>query len=266
MRNTTYTEKNAFLTSDMQYTLGRASARLPGVDYQQIPYIDAWGRTEQTGTSAERAFNNFVNPAYTTKIDTSKMEEELLRLYRATGEAGVLPKRAAKYFTVDGERKDLTAEEYVTYATKKGQNAYKLLRDLTASKQYQKLSDAEKADAVKEVYDLANQTAKASISDYGPESWIQKAVEAQRKYGISQDVYISLKTSTADIQSLKDADGETIANSKGLLIMQEVYKAPGLTDQQRTAMFEYLGVGKTIRHWNKTLVNDKLREMKRASQ
>ena len=40
-RYTTYTSKNAFLTRDMQYTVGRASARIPGWDYQQIPYIDA---------------------------------------------------------------------------------------------------------------------------------------------------------------------------------------------------------------------------------
>ena len=45
VRMTTYTDKNKFLTTDQQYTLGRISARVPGVDYQQIPYIDAWGRT-----------------------------------------------------------------------------------------------------------------------------------------------------------------------------------------------------------------------------
>ena len=117
-RYTTYTEKNAFLTGDMQYTLGKASARIPGVDYRQIPYIDAWGREEQTGNAAERAANNFLNPAFTSNVETSAMEEELMRLYEATGEGSVFPSRAAKYFTVDKERKDLTAEEYVSSSLK----------------------------------------------------------------------------------------------------------------------------------------------------
>ena len=53
-RYTTYLEQDGFLTGDMQYALGKASARTPGWDFQQIPYIDAWGRTERTGTAGAR--------------------------------------------------------------------------------------------------------------------------------------------------------------------------------------------------------------------
>ena len=140
-RMTTYTEKNAFLTPDAQYTLGRISGRIPGWDYNQIPYIDAWGRTERTGGAAKRAVDNFLNPAYTSKAGSSPMEDELTRLYDATGEKNVFPARAGKYFTVNGERKDLTAEEYVTYATKKGQLSHTLVTELTGSKSYQSMTD-----------------------------------------------------------------------------------------------------------------------------
>ena len=140
-RMTTYTEKNAFLTPDAQYTLGRISGRIPGWDYNQIPYIDAWGRTENAGGAAKRAVDNFVNPAYTSKVGSSPMEDELTRLYDATGEKNVFPVRAGKYFTVNGERKDLTAEEYVTYATKKGQLSHTLVTELTGSKSYQSMTD-----------------------------------------------------------------------------------------------------------------------------
>ena len=140
-RMTTYTEKNAFLTPDAQYTLGRISGRIPGWDYNQIPYIDAWGRTERTGGAAKRAVDNFVNPAYTSKAGSSPMEDELTRLYDATGEKNVFPARAGKYFTVNGERKDLTAEEYMTYATKKGQLSHTLVTELTGSKSYQSMTD-----------------------------------------------------------------------------------------------------------------------------
>ena len=263
-RYTTYTERNAFLTSDMQYTLGRASARIPGVDYQQIPYIDAWGRPEMSGNAGERAFNNFLNPAYTSEIETSAMEEELLRLYRSTGEGGVLPSRAAKYFTVSGERKDLTAKEYVQYATLKGQASYHLIRSLTESEAYRAMSEEEKVQAVKNAYDLANQTAKAEISDFGADSWVRKAVEAQEKYSIPRETYITLKTQVSGLESLKDREGETIDNSRSLLIMEAVYNTPGLSDKQRQAMFEYLGVGKKVRNLNKAAVREKLREMRKG--
>ena len=140
-RMTTYTEKNAFLTPDAQYTLGRISGRIPGWDYNQIPHIDAWGRTENTGGAGKRAFDNFANPAYTSEVKSSPMEDELLRLYETTGEKGVFPARAGKYFTVNGERKDLTAEEYVTYATKRGQLSHTLVTELTGSKSYQSMTD-----------------------------------------------------------------------------------------------------------------------------
>ena len=262
-RYTTYTEKNAFLTGDIQYTLGKASAKIPGWDYQQIPYIDAWGRTEAIGNAGTRAFNNFVNPAYTSQIQNSAMEKELLRLYEATGESGVFPQRAEKYFTVDQERKDLTAQEYVKYAELKGQSAYQLVTDLVKDKKYQAMSDQDKAAAVENAYKLANQQAKQKVGGYKPESWIIKAAEAEKKHGIDQETYVLLKTQTAGIESLKDKDGETISNSKGLQIMELVYGYTGLSDKQKEAMFEYLGVGKTIRHYNPGKVKQELEKMKK---
>lgn len=262
-RYTTYTEKNAFLTGDIQYTLGKASAKIPGWDYQQIPYIDAWGRTEASGNAGTRAFNNFVNPAYTSQIQSSAMEKELLRLYEATGESGVFPQRAEKYFTVDQERKDLTAQEYVKYAELKGQRAYQLVTDLVKDKKYQAMSDQDKAAAVENAYKLANQQAKQKVGGYKPESWIIKAAEAEKKHGIDQETYVLLKTQTAGIESLKDKDGETISDSKGLQIMELVYGYTGLSDKQKEAMFEYLGVGKTIRHYNPGKVKQELEKMKK---
>lgn len=263
LRYTTYTEKNVFLTGDLQYTLGRASARIPGWDYQQIPYIDAWGRVEQTGSAAARTFQNFLNPAYVSRVEMSPMEQELLRLYEATGESGVLPSRAAKFFTVDGQRKDLTAEEYVTYAKRKGQTAYTLLQDLTSGKDYEAMTDEQRVKAVEDVFELANQQAKAAISDYETAGWMENARKAEADYGIAVEQYIALRIQTAGIVSLKDKDGKTITNSKSLLIMQEIYNTPGLTQKQRKALFEFLGVGKSVQHYNKAAVQEALEKMKR---
>lgn len=260
-RYTTYTNKNnKYLTPDMQYAVGKASARIPGWDYNQIPYIDAWGRPELTGKPGERAFNNFLNPAYTSNIDESPMEKELMRLYNATGEA-VFPSRASKNLTVSGEAVTLGADDYVKYAQQKGQGAYKRLTALTRDSEYKKLTNEEKVQCVKDLYTLTDQIAKSKVSKYEPESWVTKALAGEKK-GISATDYVIARAKTSDVESLKDKNGETIANSKGLLVMEQIYSIGGLTSDQRQYLFSAMGVGKKIIHYNKALVQQELRKMR----
>lgn len=177
LRYTTFTSKNSKLTNNVQYALGRASAKIPIWDYSQIPYIDAWGRTESTGDVGTRAFNNFLNPAYTSTVDMSDMEQELLRLYEVTGE-NVFPSRAKKYFNADNQEINLTGEQYVTYAQKKGGEAYKWLTELTQNATYRSMSDEEKADCIARIYSAANEVAKAEVvSSYEPTKWVKEALK-----------------------------------------------------------------------------------------
>lgn len=264
-RMTTYTDKNKFLTPDMQYALGKASARIPGVDYGQIPFIDAWGRTENSGGVVARAFNNFANPAYTSKVSGSKMEDELSRLYEATGETKVLPQRAPKSFTVNKENKQLTGEEYVKYATKRGQTSYKIVSELTGLASYKSMSDGDKADAVAKAYEYANIVGKMSVSNYQTDGWAAKAIDTVKKTGISEAQYIALYLAKGGIESLKDKNGDTISNSEGLQIMELVYQQKGLSDKQRAALFEDFGVGKSIRHWNRARVDEQLAIMRKKA-
>ena len=210
-RMTTYTEKNSFLTKDMQYTLGKASAKIPFWDYNQIPYIDAWGRKEASGSALARGANNFLNPAYTSTIETSSMENELLRLYDKTGDASVFPTRADKYFMVDGKRKDLTAEEYEKYATLKGQKSYKLVTALVKSKAYKSLSNEEKVEAIEAVYEYADQKAKEAVSKYKPETWVTNA----DAFGSDVGNYFAFRAETS---SARGEDG-TLSKNEGVDII-----------------------------------------------
>lgn len=199
-RMATYTDKNnTKVTQDMQYFLGRLSAKIPGLDYNQIPYIDAWGREEASGGPFERAFNNFLNPAYMSEVNTSEMERELERLYSSVGETEILPSRAPKSFTVDGVDIDLTAEQYVEYATFRGQRAYELLRELTESKRYSGLDDKLKASAVKKCYSVANEEAKALVSDFSLGKFHQSMDKAEGA-GISGSDYILFYVTVSELK------------------------------------------------------------------
>ena len=191
-RMTTYTDKNGNLPTDLQYTIGKVSQKIPGWDYQQMPYIDAWGRTEESGDALVRSINNLFNPAYVSQVDVDSVEQELQRLKDATGDGGVFPTRAARYFTVNGERKDLTAEEYQQYAKTLGNTSYQLVKEGTGSAAYRSMSDSEKAAYIDRLYDYADQTAKASISAYKMETWVKNAKSAKQDIGVSPAEYVAL--------------------------------------------------------------------------
>lgn len=173
-RMSTYTDKNSPIPGDIQYALGKASARIPGLDYQQIPYIDAWGRTETSGPLGLEMFNQFLNPAYTSQTVETPLDEEVQRLYTETGESGVVPDRAPRYLTVGGERIDLSKDQYVEYATQRGQLSYQLGTEMIQNPVYQSLPDDQKADILDDVYTYADALAKMEVSDYTPPEWISK--------------------------------------------------------------------------------------------
>lgn len=223
-RMTTYTDKTLPLATDAQYAIGRSSARLPGAEYQQIPYIDAWGREEEAESLPVRVFNNLGNPAYVSRINETAVDKEVQRLYDATGDGAVVPTRAPKYFSVGGERLDLSKDQYVTYAKERGQMAYQVIESLTKSKTYQALSDTDKAAAIDAAYDYANALAKEKVSEYKPDGWIKKA----RDGGIDPAVYILYRASA-------DADGN------GSVTQQEAEKAARMlpvADSQRAKLWQ----------------------------
>lgn len=224
-RYSTYTNKDSILPTDVQYALGKASARIPGWDFQQIPYIDAWGREEATGLLPVRAFNNFLNPAYTSYTNVTPVDEEIQRLYSQLGDGGVVPSRADKSFIVDKETVYLSGDQYVEYATKKGQTAYNLLEELIQTSAYQSMSDADKAETVKDIYEYANAVGKAAVSAYKPDGWVGKALNS----GVPADDYV-LYRATAD----QDGNG-TVTQGESAAALLPIRS---LTDQQKGKVWQ----------------------------
>lgn len=161
-RETTYIDRNSNVGSELQYMWGKIANKIPLYDFSQIPYIDAWGRTEETGNLFERVLNNFVNPAYVKKERSTEIDGELKRLYDL-GETSVYPSRAKTNTKINGEY--LTAEEYVKYATVKGQTSYDLATKIINSSAYSRASDAEKAYMLSYVYKYADHIAKYEVNN-----------------------------------------------------------------------------------------------------
>lgn len=186
--------------------------------------------------------------------------------YRLPQNAASLIGAKDSYDDSEGEDKftenDLSSDDYIVYSRRKSELYSSVESGLKDSQTFQKFTGEQKDKALSSAETYAKKTALHEVDNTYEitDKWILKAQEAQKKYGIDPAVYVALKTQVSEIESVKDRNGETIPNSKGLLIMQAVYNTPGLHENQRNALFEYLGVGKSIRHYNKALVNEKVRK------
>lgn len=196
VRMTTYTDKNLRLPTDLQYAIGRASARIPGWDYQQMPYIDAWGREDSSGPLWLRMANNFLNPAYTSNKQVTPVDEEIQRIYDQTGDKTVVPSRPERYITVDGERIDLSKEKYEQYATKRGRMQFEMLGNIIDNPTYRSMSDTDKAFVIDSVYEYADKTTKSEISSYRLDGWVKTAAHSD----LSPEDYILFRAAITDIE------------------------------------------------------------------
>lgn len=176
-RQTTFVDKSSETPGDIQRFLGKLLNKTPG-EYQQMDYIDAWGRTQSTGTMLNRALNNFVNPAYISDKNATDVEAELQRLYdKGAGFENVLPSRVSQSTAIEGNM--LTQEQFQKFSTEKGQTSYSVLDKLISSSIYRSLSDSAKAAAIKDAYEYANDKAKRSVkSTADVSSWYEKAKES----------------------------------------------------------------------------------------
>ena len=232
-RRRTYIDKNSWIPESMQRTYQKLFNKIPGLSYLNQPYIDEWGREDKTQNIVVGAFENFLSPGWFSEIRTSDMEQELLRLYEATGESGVLPGYAAKFITVDGKKINFTGDEYTQFSEIRGQTAYSTISEIMSSEEYESMSDAQKVKAVKDAFEFAGSAAKAAVSEYELEGWQQDANEESQEEGIAIGESIAHRAATdgaaPEIASILQDDGAEAAQEK----IDRMMKACDSRDEMR---------------------------------
>lgn len=208
---------------DAQYETGYILNRIPGVDYNQIPYLDAWGREQDSGSLLERFINNFFNPTNVSENRDAGVEDELQRLYDA-GFDGVFPERASQSTKVNQHY--LTADEYVTYQQTLGQESLAGLESLMSSDDWSTMSDADKAASIEAVYKAAKDTAKQAVD---PDTEINSTTQAMYDAGVSPADWTALNTKMTTLPPA----GSKVQGWQKLL---SVYNSD-LTDEQKDAFY-----------------------------
>ena len=190
-----YVEKGTGqLSSDVNYFLQGAAKKVPGARNQLQPLVDMWGNEVSNGSAPERVFQSFISPGFLKAQDNSPATQEIRRLAKATGDSTVYPAAAEKSYTVKGETRTLTGEEYTRYAKAMGQTRKELVEAAVKLPVYKSMSNGEKVDYIQNVYKYASETARQQVDPkYEPSAkWIENAKTSKRDIGVSTGEFLAL--------------------------------------------------------------------------
>ena len=190
-----YVEKGSGqVASDVNYFLQGAAKKVPGARNQLQPMVDMWGNEVSNGSAPERVFQSFLSPGFLKAQDNSPATQEIRRLAKSTGDSTVYPAAAEKSYTVKGETRTLTGEEYTRYAKAMGQTRKELVEAAVKLPAYKSMSNAEKADYIQNVYKYARETARQQVDPkYEPSAaWIKNAQTSKRDIGVSTGEFLAL--------------------------------------------------------------------------
>lgn len=241
-RRTTYANEDSWVPNSIQTFLQRQSNKIPGLSQNQPAYTDVWGRPGTTENVWLRAAENFFSPGYVGNRTSSDTENALRELYNATGDTAVLPAKPQKSYTIDGEKHNLTADQWLRLSNAKGQISLDALDSLTKSAAYQSMSDMEKVNAVKDIYDYASAVSANQVYNKELEGTIKTVYDS----GIDPGLYYSYK-------EMEDTLNETYEGYEARdQVFQTIRQDTSLTGEQKNQLYHTLLIkGTSDSQWEK---------------
>lgn len=175
VRRANYTDKNSWIPVDVQYFLNKQRNKIPGLSTLSTPYVDAFGRQDVSNNIWLRAFENFISPGYLNDLQEDNVTALIDQVAKESDE-DVFPSSVAKYISVNGERKNLTAEQWTQYQTQAGRDLYAALDALSKDADFAGLEPAYQAKAIKNATQYAVKKAQQALyPDVSAAKWITKA-------------------------------------------------------------------------------------------
>ena len=145
----------------LENSLNAMKSKIPGLRETLPAALDNWGREKKyTGTAAENFLNATLNPGSVTKYRTSAVNQELYRLEGMNIDVKYPEKKAPLDGSRNGKDVDLTQDERRQYQMAYGQTAYDNIQKVIRSSVYKQASDAEKAEAIRNLFTAATANAK----------------------------------------------------------------------------------------------------------
>ena len=214
----TSTTATGVLPKAIESTKNQIIAKIPGARQSLPKKTNIWGKeVKQPENIIRRALETAVLPYTRKSISTGKVDEEISRIYKNTGESSVLPDNINKYLTIDKQKYIMTSDEYSKYKKESGKISYNLLNNLISSENYKKMSDNQKQIAIEQVYKYSKEKVKMDYSKQNKldceSSKLYKTIEElDRKKGNSSN-YFEYLALTSDMHKDKEKL-QTLVKSK----------------------------------------------------
>lgn len=227
-RQTYYDPRYSGAVKEGSAFLQRQAAKLPFASQALQPRIDQWGRTEENtgGSFLGRLAYNMLSPGYLERRESTPVDQELGRLYEATGESGVLPTYAPKKIRSGGEDRKLTADQYTQFAQARGQAAYDFLETAMDAGWYSRLDDAERAQIAELGYQYGTVAGGYDVlgEDYVPSDAYSKALkvyQSQQEAGIPLEFAVRYWTTASTDSNAGISQEEARAALQGTSLTRE---------------------------------------------
>lgn len=161
-RTQTYIDPNSGIPQEIQYMLGKVFEKIPFVDFQQQPYVDAFGRRVETGNILTRAINNLVNPFYANKIQETAVDRKIAELNTA-GYLGTVPNAPNNDFSYKSKDYKMTGDEYTKFQETRGQTMYAQMQNMMLTPAFSKLTQEQQGEAFADIMEFATDEAKREL-------------------------------------------------------------------------------------------------------
>jgi hypothetical protein len=124
-------------------------------------------QSEVYQNSSNSLFNVLINPGFNTTYQPTKAENNIMEIYRRSGEKVQFPRMAPKKFEFEGKPVELTPDEYAKFQKYTGDRTEKLLSNVQPivmkDKQQEIKANQELAKQIQYALTAVNQEAKMLI-------------------------------------------------------------------------------------------------------
>lgn len=162
VRRKTYADKNLNIPTWLQYPWERVQNKLPGLSQLNMPYLNAWGEEDREDSWIIRVVENFLSPGYFSKVEADSVENELLDISVRTG-TNLIPDLPKQNFSANGEKINLTAEQYEQYVKTRGSLMHTELERLFATDEYKAMSLGAQASCIEDIQKWADERGKIAV-------------------------------------------------------------------------------------------------------
>lgn len=184
-RTTDTTQRSTFSNGNpLDYVKNSAISKIPGLSQTLPATYDTWGNeVKRSDSTGEAAFAQMLNPGQLGNANISPIDSEISRLFDATGNNAVFPKKADWAYQINGQSIKLSNDQYSAMQQTMGKTAFEVSEELITSDIYGKLSDEQKASVIADIYSFASAKAKSEVLGYD----IKNSTDYGKAYAVYSD-------------------------------------------------------------------------------